>query len=69
MKPNNLLINGYKNKIKSSKIEIISYLIFLGMGLFGIYIQFKEFNMFLFIGSIGLIYVSLASISLTLRSV
>ncbi len=66
MRINKTLINkSSKNKI--SVVEIISYLIFLGMGIFGLYTQIKEFNISVFIGSLGLIYVSLSSIYLTIR--
>lgn len=66
MKLNKTNINkSYKNRI--STIEIFSYLIFLGMGIFGLYTQVKGFNMFSFIGSLGFVYVSLSSIYLTIR--
>ena len=66
MKLNKTNINKLsKNKI--SIIEIFSYLIFLGTGILGFYTQIKGFNMFLFIGSLGLICVSLSSIYLTVK--
>jgi len=43
--------------------EAISCMIFMGLGLFGISVQLKEMNLFLLIGSIGIIMVVITQIT------
>ncbi len=42
--------------------EIISYIIFLAMGSFGIYVHMKEENYLIIIGSIGIILLIIVGI-------
>jgi len=50
------------NKIMSTAITIISHLIFIGLGIFGIYIYYTQQNILTLLGGIGILYVSCTSL-------